>query len=65
MTQPLPRRSPARQIEGHPECAPRGGAFELELEASPDPSPALRERAESGLEKFFDSLAGEQDGTPG
>ncbi|MFF9982839.1 hypothetical protein [Streptomyces erythrochromogenes] len=59
--QPLPRR---RQLQdqpaiGQPEYAPWGGAFD-----SPDPSPALRERAESGLEKFFESLAGDQGEEP-
>ncbi|MGW6842254.1 hypothetical protein [Streptomyces sp. NPDC054958] len=59
MTQPLPRRSPARQIEGQPEYAPWADPF-----GTPDPSPALRERAESGLEKFFESLAGDQGEEP-
>ncbi|WP_327416990.1 hypothetical protein [Streptomyces sp. NBC_01233] len=46
--QPPPRRPLARQLQDQPEYAP--------WDASPDPSPGLRARAESGLERFLRSV---------
>lgn len=49
MPQPLPRRPLARQLDDQPEYAPW------------EPSPKLRDRAETGLERF---LGGIEHGRP-
>ncbi|MEU9030652.1 hypothetical protein AB0D46_24620 [Streptomyces sp. NPDC048383] len=57
--QPLRRRPLARQLEDQPEYAP------WDAPESPDPSPALRARAESGIERFLRGFAGEPVQEPG
>ncbi|MET9690377.1 hypothetical protein ABZY81_18165 [Streptomyces sp. NPDC006514] len=56
MPAPSPRRPLARQLEDQPSYGRDPGTVD-----SPDPSAALIARAESGLERFMESLIDRDD----